>query len=289
MRKTGRRADGKTGRLLVVAAAAVLAGCAHSLNYSDVGPRYVYAGPAADSARHASDTLRVVTFNVQFSNHPALARDLLMENDSLNHADVVLLQEMDEMAVKTIAAGLHMGYVYYPASQHWKTGRDFGNAILSRWPLVDDRKILLPHLSRFNAQQRIAVGATMMVGDRAVRVYSVHLATMVNNGPTARREQLAAVLADADSFPTVLIAGDMNSETVPEISLTHHYTWPSRGLPRTESFWTLDHVLLRGMSIAGDAGIGIVSGVGQASDHKPVWARAVLAPMRTPPTVVATQ
>ena len=264
-------------KLLALAGAVLVAGCAHSLNYSDVGPRYTYAVPAAASAPAARDTLRVVTFNVKFSEHPALARDLLMQNDSLNHADVVMLQEMDEMAVKTIAAGLHMGYVYYPASRHWKTGRDFGNAILSPWPLTDDEKILLPHLSRFNGQQRIAVAATMHVGERAVRVYSVHLATMLNNGPTARREQLETVLQDAEHYPTVLIAGDMNSSSVPEICLTQHYTWPSRGLPRTEAFWTLDHVMLRGMNLAGHD-IGIVRNVGQASDHRPVWAHVVFAP-----------
>src|SRR4051812_13804888 len=126
-------------RSVALAGSVVLAGCAHSLNYSDVGPRY--AGPVAVAADGQAlpvpDTLRMVTFNVKFSLHPDLARDLLEHNDSLNHADVVCLQEMDEQAVKTIAAGLHMGYVYYPASQHWKTGRDFGNAILSRWPLQD--------------------------------------------------------------------------------------------------------------------------------------------------------
>src|SRR4051794_8926930 len=114
------------------------------MNYSDpLTPRYARAYVAPDSTVAVPDTLRVVTFNVKFSIHPELAGELLARNDSLRHADVVLLQEMDERGVAMIADSLGMGYVYYPASLHPKTHRDFGNAILSRWPLQEDRKIIL--------------------------------------------------------------------------------------------------------------------------------------------------
>jgi len=254
------------------------------MNYTEAtSPRYSGAVAAAQIPTGAvPDTLRMVTFNVKFSLRPDLAAELLMHNDSLRRADVVTLQEMDERGVAMIADSLGMGYVYYPASKHPKTGRDFGNAILSRWPLSDDRKIILPHLARFNATQRIAVAATMHVGDHAVRVYSVHLATMVANGPGARREQLAAVLADADSFPVALIAGDFNSSSVPQIGLAHRLTWPTQHLQHTDSFWTLDHVLLRGLDIAGGSGLGIVQNVGDASDHRPVWAHLVFAAHAAP-------
>lgn len=261
--------------------------CAHGgINYSDPTlPRYARAWQVPDSTPPAiHDTLRVVTFNVKFSNHPDLAARMLLRNDSLRHADVVLLQEMDERGVQLIADSLDMGYVYYPASRHPLTGRDFGNAILSRWPLQDDRKIILPHLARFNSTQRIAVAATMVMGERRVRVYSIHLATMLANGPTQRRDQLRAVLADADSFPCTLIAGDFNSETVPAVGLAHDFAWPTHGMMRTNALWTLDHLLLRGMSIAGPGGLGTVLDRQGASDHRPVWAQIVFAPTRVAST-----
>jgi len=263
-------------------------GCAHGgFNYSDPAmPRYARAYAAPDSTPAViPDTLRVVTFNVQFSVHSDLAARMLLRNDSLRHADVVMLQEMDERGVRLIADSLGMGYVYYPASVHPLTGRDFGNAILSRWPLQDDRKIILPHLARFNSTQRIAVAATMVVGEHRIRVYSLHLATLLANGPTARRDQLRTVLADADSFPCTLIAGDFNSETVPALGLAHNLAWPTHGMMRTNALWTFDHVLLRGLNIAGANGFGTVLDRQGASDHRPVWARIVFAPT----AVAATQ
>jgi len=121
----------------------------------------------------------------------------------------------------------------------------------------------------------------VLTPDGPVRVYSVHLATMVGNGPNDRRDQLRTVLADADSFPTVLIGGDFNSETVPEIALPRGYLWPTRDLPHTDSFWTLDHVLLKGLTLAAPPAVGLVREIHGASDHKPVWARVVLPEERT--------
>ncbi len=280
---------GLYSKVAMLGLTAALGACAHAMNYTAAAsPRY--AGPVAKAeipTGAVPDTLRVVTFNVQFAVHSDIAAGLLEHNPSLRNADVILLQEMDERGTKLIADSLGMGWVYYPATKHPHTGRDFGNAILSRWPLQDDRKIILPYLARFNSTQRIAVAATMLVGDRKVRVYNVHLATMTANGPAQRRRQLAAVLADADSFPTVLIGGDFNSGTVPEIGLADHYSWPTRGLPHTDAFWTFDHLLLRGMAIGGTDGLGIVRDNLGASDHRPVWAHVVLARATTSVTTTS--
>ncbi len=275
-----REVSERVRRLSLGALAIATMGCAHAANYVDpLNPRYAGAVLAADVPTGAvPDTLRIVSFNVKYALHVDRAVDLLRNNDSLWHADVILLQEMDEAGVRMVADSLGMGYVYYPAVLHPRTHRDFGNAILSRWPLVDDRKIILPHLARYNQTQRVAVAATMLVGLHRVRVYSVHLATLLANGPTARREQLAAVLADADSFPIALIGGDFNSETVPAIALRKDLTWPTRGLPHTNTFWTFDHMLLRGLAVAGTPGLGIVRDVHGASDHRPVWAHLVFSP-----------
>ncbi|MGH7646156.1 MAG: endonuclease/exonuclease/phosphatase family protein [Gemmatimonadales bacterium] len=254
----------------VLLAGALGAACATALNYGGAaGPRYAGADFLAPAA--GSDTIRVVTFNLKYSVRVNDAIGLLRTDAALRGADVVLLQEMDEPGVRAAADSLRMSWVYYPASRHPRTGRDFGNAVLARWPIVDDRKIVLPHLARFRRSQRAAVGATVLVGDLPVRVYSVHLATVIGNGPTERREQLAAVLDDAASYPAVVVAGDFNSETVPAYAADRGYAWPSRSLPHTNAWWTFDHVLLRGLALARDGSIGVSDAAG-ASDHKPVWA-----------------
>ena len=261
--------------VLAVAVAAFAVGCASAgVNYTDpAGPRYAAAVP---SPAPGSDTLTVVAFNLHFAEHVDRALALFRQEGPLHGPDVLLLQEMDEDGTRELAESLGYGYVYYPSTLHPVTKRDFGNAVLSRFPLEDDRKILLPHLARVRRTLRAAVGATVVVGTRRVRVYSIHLSTFVANGPRARREQLAAVLADADRYPVVVLGGDFNSETVPEIALSHGYVWPTRRLPHTDFIWTLDHLLLRGLSLAPGAAVGLVRDNLGASDHKPVWARVLL-------------
>jgi endonuclease/exonuclease/phosphatase family metal-dependent hydrolase len=254
---------------------ALLAGCAAArVSYTNpAGPRYG-GGASTDSIDRG--TLKVVSFNVRYAQHVDSAIRLLRETAALRGMDVLLLQEMDEAGTKTVARALGMEYVYYPATVHPATHRDFGNAILSRYPIDDDHKVVLPHFARLRHTPRVAVAATIIVGTRRIRVYSVHIATMANNGPAARREQLAAVLTDADSTETVIIGGDFNSETVPEIALARGYTWPTRHIGRTISLWSLDHVLLKGVAIAGDSAMGSVHDRHGASDHRPIWIRVAL-------------
>ena len=266
--------------ILIATLAAGLGGCATaSLNYTDpAGPRYAAAVPARAGA---PDTLSVVAFNVKFGERVDRVVQLLREDGPLHEPDVLLLQEMDEAGTRAIADSLGVGYVYYPSTLHPLTKRDFGNAVLSRFPILEDRKIVLPHLARFRHTLRAAVGATIVVGTRRLRVYSVHIATFVANGPHDRREQLAAVLADADAYPLVVMGGDFNSETVPEIAVPRGYLWPTRNLPHTDAFWTLDHLLFKGLTLAAPPAVGLVREVRGASDHKPVWARVVLPEERT--------
>ncbi len=255
--------------------AALLTACsAARLNYTDpLGPRY--AGGTVRARAHG-DTLKVVAFNVENAIHVERAIRLLRETPALSDVDVLLLQEMDEPGARTIADSLGLAYVYYPSTVSPTTQRDFGDAILSRLPFEDDAKIILPHLSRNHRTQREAVAATVAVGDRRVRVYSVHLATFIENGPRARREQLAAVLADAARYPLVVIGGDFNSSSVPRGALAAGFVWPTDHLGRTEMFWDMDHVLVKGLTEAAAPHAGIVHDVRGASDHKPVWARVVV-------------
>lgn len=259
----------------------LLTGCASALNYpSDAGPRYAPTVVPASSRPMSDpppDAIRLVTFNIQFARHIDSAIALLQSAGPLARADVITLQEMDAPGTQRIAAALGMSYVYYPSTVHPTTKRDFGDAILSRWPILDDRKIILPHLGRFGRVERIATAATIRIGGRPVRVYSVHLGTWVEEGPGARRDQVRAILADAANFSLVVVAGDMNNHGIGKAFRAAGYAWPTEHNPHTDHFWNWDHVFLRGLMLVDSTSTGVVRDNHHASDHRPVWAVVALA------------
>jgi endonuclease/exonuclease/phosphatase family metal-dependent hydrolase len=260
---------------LAFAALVCGAGCRPALNYSGPdGPRYVGgvepARPALSQHGATPDSIRVVTFNIKFAQHVDRAAALLQSTRELHPADIVTVQEMDEPGVRALAAALGMSYVYYPATVHPETGRDFGNAVLSRWPITGDRKVILPHLGRWERTERAAVGATILVGAIPIRVYSVHLGTPLEIGPGGKRDQVRAVLRDAVSYSHVVIAGDMNGQSIGREFVAHGYRWPTEHEGPTSSFFSFDHIFLLGL---GDhAHTGVIRDDLQASDHRPVWA-----------------
>ena len=252
------------------------AGCAGGFNYGVDGPRYTGTPtPIFKTVAAAPDTIHVASFNVAFAKKIDRAIELLAADSMLRKADVLLLQEMDEPSTRTIAEALGMFYAYYPAVFHPLTKRDFGNAVLSRWPIVEDSKILLPHIARFRRTQRTATAATVQIGDERVRVYSVHLGTPADVGAGARREQLRAVLADAARFPRVIVAGDMNNFGVGRIARESGYEWVTEKGPPTIRLWRWDHIFVKGLSLPDSAASGAVRDNRGASDHRPIWAKAI--------------
>jgi endonuclease/exonuclease/phosphatase family metal-dependent hydrolase len=245
-------------------------GCAATLNYTDPhGPRFAGTGAVAPEGTE----IHLATFNIRYAEECDRAIDLFRADPRLRGAELLFLQEMDEDGTRRIASALSMNYVYYPAALHPKHHRNFGNAILSRWAIAQDRKIILPHLGRTRKSERIAVAATVLVGGRPVRLYCVHLATPFEVGPEGRQEQLRTVLRDAaaTTFP-VIIAGDFNSSGLGEEAVRQGYQWPTRGLGRTAYLFDYDHVLLRGLSLRDSQSAGVVKENLGASDHRPVWA-----------------
>lgn len=255
-----------------------LLGCATGRNYPDPnGPRYA-GGRSVVSGTEPGNAaeLRIASFNIEYGIRVDSAIAVLAGNPALRNADVLLLQEMDDKGTRRVADTLGMAYVYYPSVFRYNTHRDLGNAILSRWPIVEDRKLILPHLARITHGQRAATAATIRVGDALVRVYSLHLGTMAGLAPAARRDQLKTVLADAGRYPRVVIGGDLNDEGIAGIARDHGYAWPTQRGPATTEIGRLDHILLKGLTSPDSAAAGTVLEVHGASDHRPVWAVGVL-------------
>jgi endonuclease/exonuclease/phosphatase family metal-dependent hydrolase len=224
-------------------------------------------------------TIRVVTYNVQWGKHIDRAINVLTTRTPLPDADIVVLQEMDPNGTRRIAEALGMSWVYYPASVHPRAGHDFGNAVLSRWPIVADEKLMLPHIAGLRHAQRTATAATVMVGDVKVRIYSAHLGTPSDIRPSKRRDQAQMIMADAATYPLVIVAGDMNSHGIGKTFVAGGYQWPTEHNGFTSAVFNWDHVFLKGFgkAVPGSAKVtGIVRDTLGTSDHDPVWAVAQL-------------
>lgn len=258
----------------MILAVAPLGACATARNYLEPD-RPLYEGSFVRGGRPVPATLRVVTYNIEVGANVEGAIAVLRDRPELRDADVVLLQEMDEPGVRAVAEALSLGYVYCPSSHHTKDARDIGTAILSPWPFEERWKVPLPHLARLSGHARSAVGARLRIGERSVRVYSLHLATIVGLSKRQRREQLEAVrLHAAASDDPVVIGGDFNGKSMADALSKQGFGWPTRGLGQTSTLlrFSFDHVLARGLVPADEPSRGVVREVPPGiSDHFPVW------------------
>jgi endonuclease/exonuclease/phosphatase family metal-dependent hydrolase len=250
-------------------------------NYLDpLGPRYAGDYGADAQAMSALPGLSVVTFNIKFGDEYERAAEELATSPALSSADVVLLQEVDAPRADAIALRLRMAYVYYPGSVH-TNGRDFGNAVLSRWPLVADSKLILPHRNPVDGRIRVAVQATIASPLGDISAYSVHTETPWL-GPRARLEQAEFVISHARASGAVSIAGgDFNTSDPGSVAQTVKlfqgagYAWASSEVGDTAGSFALDHLFVRHLTPV-HAG----SAVTQASDHRPTWAALELESSR---------
>ena len=255
-------------------------------NYVDpLGPRYAGAWRGAPIGPPDPSRLRVVSFNIQFARDIDGALETLSRPE-LFGADILLLQEMDLTGTERLSCALGRNFVYYPAALHHSTGRPlrpFGVAVLSPWPLADDRKLPLSALSRRDGARKIAMAATVIVAGRPVRVVNLHLQVGLSEQEFLQQfDEALAGGADAGSpeYP-LIVAGDFNSSTnalldqLAERAKSFGLTAVLVRGVRTAAFgpvalWQLDHILFAGLELVGtDAAL---RGVRKGSDHFPIRA-----------------
>jgi endonuclease/exonuclease/phosphatase family metal-dependent hydrolase len=247
--------------------------CRPGVNYADpVSPRYAGSARVVRTPA-ARDTLRIVSFNIEYARETRRAAEILSTVPTLCEADIILLQEMTAPATRFLADSLHMRYVYYPAIHNRLLRRDIGEAILSRWPIVDDAKLILPSRSRYAKTQRIAAAATIQVRNQRIRVYSTHLGTPLDLGWKGRVAQLQSIIDNASMFSLVVIGGDMNNKDVGRIARDAGYVWATDTIPESSAYGRFDHFFVRGLTMLSSAGVGMQRVPRSISDHSPIWIR----------------
>jgi len=262
--------------LVVIVVVIVVVARRPVINYPD-SDRPLFSGQYSDGPPDTNGVIKVVTWNIAFAKEVEQAIEEFRVNEELQGAGIILLQEMDEAGTEAIARELNYDYVYYPASIHSRHDRNFGNAVLSKWPILDSEKIILPHQNPTNEQIRIAVRALLSVEGHEVPVYSVHTETFWL-GSQGRNDQFA-YLADryGPDNEFVIAGGDFNTVTpASRASLDERFRQVdmarvSEGAGETKSIgtvgFTLDHIYARGLY---PLDTGVVDEA-EASDHKPVW------------------
>ncbi len=246
-------------------------------NYDDPrGPKF--EGHFARKQPAGGVTLKVVTYNICQGQDVEGAVEEFRALEPLQVADIILLQEMDEVGTEHMARELGHNYVYYPASMPFMQGRNLGNAILTRWPLIQPRKLILPFRHPIIRQLRIAVRGTVAVGNQNIVVYSVHTeiySTLVKH----RKAQVTALVNDiGPGQGAVIVGGDFNTITrrgvkrmagqFAEIRLARasEGSGPTIRILGVRTVVT-DHIFTRGFRVLAS---GVVD-TARASDHFPVW------------------
>lgn len=261
--------------------AALLTGCAATKhNYLDPeGPRYV--GQFAHDAPEFSGQIKVITYNIKMAEKIEEALEELGQDPDLRNADIILLQEMDPQGAEKIAEAIRCNFVYYPSTLHPSSNQAMGNAVLSRWPIVEHRKVILPHEHPLRKIRRNAVFATIQVEDIKVLACSVHT-EMYLLGHKKKIDQVKELLGGiSGDFKHIVVGGDFNTETQYAVRETERVFRragfircnkglgpTARGDPLGVVQFEFDHLFVRGFEVLN---VGI-SEVSKASDHMPVWA-----------------
>lgn len=242
------------------------------------GPRYADLS-IAPRKRFAGRVIRVVSYNIRLSQKIDQAIALIEENENLKSADVFCLQEMNHDAVCRISRQLQLNYIYYPAASHQVYKRDIGNAILSRFNMVDDKKIILP-VPGSPTSRRIAVIAQLECGQRRVQVFCVHKEVFLK--PSNRQKQVETILkAMPEGQEHAVVAGDFNTFYKKSlVTILDSFSRAGFRLATMDVDWTykhwyllnkksrLDHIFVKGFDTFQS---GKVHDHGP-SDHLPIWA-----------------
>ena len=242
------------------------------------------------------ETLRVVSWNMEYSASIDEQIDTLTSHQDLRDADVYLLSEVDRCstrngtrrAARELAEALGGMYVYgiefVELNIDRTIGGDTGQAIVSRRPMSG--AALSCHSSHFDwfassdeprLGQRVVLHADIPAGDKSVRVFSIHLESNDIAGDkrsVQSKEVLDRSQALACDRPQIL-GGDFNAPYcgAPELQVLRDAGFVDAvGLagdldPTHSNGLRLDYVWTRGFRVDGG---GVIRGL-NASDHDVVW------------------
>jgi endonuclease/exonuclease/phosphatase family metal-dependent hydrolase len=287
MNREPRPATRRLAALSLVAAVALGASCA--------------SAPAPRTPQESTATIRVMTYNIFAGNDLQRQSNLTRTGalmDSL-HVDIVLLQEVDRRTARSgrvdqaVVIAEHAGmHVVFGSSMNFDGG-EYGNAILSRWPIQTSRVVPLhPAEAQADAAQadqgqnaaqptepRSLLHAVVSAPDGPLHVLNTHVDH--RPGSPARKAQIMEVLAYVATVvprdARVIFGGDLNAgpetEEVRSVAAVFSDVWPSCGAGDGATFRSdapdrrIDYIMLANLECTSARVLDT-----QLSDHRPVLA-----------------
>ena len=241
--------------------------------------------------------IKIVSYNIRWRGGEDLRKliELFKTDKEIGGASILGLQEVDRNKKRTmnqntaraLAEELGMHYAWAapppPAKDNAPQEEETGVCILSAYPLTDVERILLPNEGP-QGRRRVAIGATVQIGQRSVRVYSVHAEIRASN--RERLQQLQAVIDDLDKrheqVARAVVLGDFNTWTGKDVDSTAKlFTGAKFSTPFVNGLTTwktfiielkLDWLWLRGLQ---PVNYGIDRKI-RLSDHWPLWVEVKL-------------
>ncbi|MEX2292974.1 MAG: endonuclease/exonuclease/phosphatase family protein [Acidimicrobiales bacterium] len=207
--------------------------------------------------------LRVLTWNIWWRYGPWEARrPAITATLARIDADVLCLQEVWETAEDSLAAELatSLGLHHVYGSRLDLDGVQFGNAVLSRWPITGHEVLPLPAPADAN-ELRTCVRADIDGPRGPVQVFTTHLNWRFDQSHI-RQDQVRAICAfitrsraaGSNSFPPIL-CGDLNADpesdeirmltgraATPEPKLVFHDAWEVAGTGSDGITWSNDNL-----------------------------------------------
>ncbi len=204
------------------------------------------AAHASDPADASEPALTVGTYNIHHAQGVDNRLDLerIASEIERTGASVIGLQEVDRHwssrsefvdQAQWLATRLKMDVTYganldlEPTAASGGERRQYGTAILSRFPIRESRNTLLPRPQ--NGEQRGLLEAVFKVRGATVRFANTHLQHNSAVERTAQAQRIAELLAD--SREPVVLVGDLNARPdAPELTpLFEHYddAWTEGG------------------------------------------------------------
>ncbi len=212
-------------------------------------------------------TIRVVTYNIHHGAGTDGRVDLNRVAGVLGGADVIGLQEVDVHnarsgfadEAKAIGDRLGMRYRVFGQTRSWFWFMRYGNAIVSRYPIVGSRNHALPR-NPADSEPRKMLQADIRVGAEVIHVFVTHLSLRQSERALQTAEIMRII---GGTSGRCILMGDFNAlppaAEIATVTRTMRDAWALRGVGAGFSFssWNpqrrIDYILVPASGVTLDS------------------------------------
>ena len=243
--------------------------------------------------KEKTTSLTIMTYNIHHANPPSKPGEIdiksIAEVIRKENPDLVALQEVDVFTrrsgkdlheAQALAEILDMHFYFAKALDY--QGGFYGNAVLSKFPVLDSMRIELPTLPDVRAEDRVWAGIRVAAGEHDLWFGSTHLDFTNEKNNLHQSNKLIEALRQIDK--PIIIGGDFNvTESSKSIALfDKHFlrTCPEDGpptIPVKNPTKSIDFLMYKPKDVFKTIRHHVVDEQ-YASDHLPVTAEILFDP-----------